>query len=153
MSPDSPLRLENQLCFALYAATNAITRSYRGLLGDVGLTYPQYLVLLALFEQQTLTSGELARALRLDAGTLTPMLKRLATAGLIERTRRSGDERVIDNRLTANGTALWDDLKETQAQVECWTQLSKPKLEALREELHKLTDALCSATERETEFA
>ncbi len=96
------LRLENQLCFALYAATNAITRSYRGVLGELGLTYPQYLVLVALLDVPSMTSGELARALRLDAGTLTPMLKRLAAAGLIERTRRTGDERVIDNKLTAD---------------------------------------------------
>jgi DNA-binding transcriptional ArsR family regulator len=100
---DDDLRLENQLCFALYAATHAITRTYRGKLGELGLTYPQYLVLLALLEQPMMTSGALARALKLDAGTLTPLLKRLATAGLVARERRAQDERVVEISLTPAG--------------------------------------------------
>ncbi len=126
------LWLDNQLCFALYAATNAITRSYRGVLGPLGLTYPQYLVLVKLLEKPSMTSGELARALRLDAGTLTPMLKRLAAAGLIERTRRLEDERVIDNQLTATGLALRDGSLEAQQHVPCRTGLRGGQIAALR---------------------
>ena len=147
MSAFDALRLENQLCFALYAATNAITRSYRGVLGELGLTYPQYLVLVALLDVPSMTSGELARALRLDAGTLTPMLKRLAAAGLIERTRRAGDERVIDNKLTDTGMALREDLLRAQQHVACRTQLEPGLLQELRDRLHSLTDTLCATPE------
>ncbi len=153
MSAYDALRLENQLCFALYAATNAITRSYRAVLGELGLTYPQYLVLVTLLDVPSLTSGELARALRLDAGTLTPMLKRLAAAGLIERTRRVGDERVIDNRLTTGGLDLRDSLLEAQRQVACRTQLAEPDVRELRERLRSLADQLCSVPDRVAEEA
>ena len=150
MSAFEALRLENQLCFALYAATNAITRSYRGVLSELGLTYPQYLVIAALLDVPSLTSGELARALKLDAGTLTPMLKRLAAAGLIERTRRAGDERVIDNKLTATGLELREELLKAQRHVVCRTQLENDELAALRHRLHELADSLCGA---QAEFA
>jgi DNA-binding MarR family transcriptional regulator len=142
MSAFDSMHLENQLCFALYAATNAITRRYRGVLGELGLTYPQYLVLLALLDVPSRTSGELARALKLDAGTLTPMLKRLAAAGLIERNRRAGDERVIDNKLTEAGYALRDDLTKAQQQVVCSTQLAADEMDDLRERLHLLVENL-----------
>ena len=137
--------LDDQLCFALYAATNAITRSYRGLLGEVGLTYPQYLVMLTLLEAGSLTSGELARALKLDAGTLTPMLKRLAAAGLIVRERRANDERVIDNRLSESGLGLQEDLGRTQREVQCRTGLDDAALASLRDTLHELADTLARA--------
>ena len=149
--PTSPLRLEDQLCFALYAATNAITRAYREKLGDIGLTYPQYLVVMALLDKPSMTSGELARALRLDAGTLTPMLKRLDAAGLIERTRRAEDERIIDNHLTAEGLALRQEMQNAQSFVVCRTELPEPGLEALRTALHELTDSLCGAAAKEAE--
>jgi DNA-binding MarR family transcriptional regulator len=142
MSAFESLHLENQLCFALYAATNAITRSYRGVLGELGLTYPQYLVLLALLDVPSRTSGELARALKLDAGTLTPMLKRLASAGLIERNRRPGDERVIDNKLTEAGYALRQDLAKARQHVVCRTQLDSAELDDLRDRLHMLVESL-----------
>ncbi len=136
------MRLDDQLCFALYAATNAITRSYRGPLAELGLTYPQYLVILTLMERHTLTSGELARALKLDAGTLTPMLKRLANAGLIERKRRTDDERVIDNQLSAAGRALQQELALAHEAVRCRTGLSGSDLAALRHTLHELAASL-----------
>ncbi len=149
--PTSPLRLEDQLCFALYAATNAITRAYREKLGDIGLTYPQYLVVMALLDKPSMTSGELARALRLDAGTLTPMLKRLDAAGLIERTRRKEDERIIDNQLTAHGLALQQEMQNAQSFVVCRTELPAHDLEALRTALHELTASLCGAPAKEAE--
>ena len=141
------LYLDNQLCFALYAATNAITRSYRSALGRVGLTYPQYLVMVSLTENDSMTSGELARALRLDAGTLTPMLKRLASSGLIERTRRVEDERIIDNQLTAAGLALREDLLEAQRSVQCRTGMEPEQVVLLRERLKALSDTLSALPE------
>jgi MarR family transcriptional regulator, organic hydroperoxide resistance regulator len=136
------LRLSHQLCFALYAATHAIIRSYRGMLGELGLTYPQYLVLVTLMEHSTMTSGELARALKLDAGTLTPLLKRLAAAGLVSRERRPEDERIVDISLTAEGWALHDGLARTQNEVACRTGLTPEDMAALRASLHDLTDSL-----------
>lgn len=139
---DSDLHLDNQLCFALYTATHAITRSYRSRLADIGLTYPQYLVLLALLEQPVMTSGALARALKLDAGTLTPLLKRLAAAGLVARHRRVADERVVEISLTEAGRALHDDLVRARERVVCHTGLSANDMALLREALQKLTESL-----------
>ncbi len=142
MLNDEDLHLNNQLCFALYAATHAITRAYRGLLGELGLTYPQYLVLLALLEQPTMTSGALARALKLDAGTLTPLLKRLAAAGLVSRERRAEDERVVEISLTHAGRALHDELLRAQQAVICRTSLAPHEMAVLRSALHGLTETL-----------
>ena len=139
---DSDLRLDNQLCFALYAATHAITRTYRSRLGELGLTYPQYLVLLALMEQPMMTSGALARALKLDAGTLTPLLKRLAAAGLVARERRVLDERVVEISLTPAGQALHDDLVRTRQTVVCRTQMTLAEIAHLRDVLQALTESL-----------
>ena len=144
---DENLRLENQLCFALYAATHAITRSYRGRLGELGLTYPQYLVLLALLEQPTMTSGALARTLQLDAGTLTPLLKRLSAAGLVARERRAEDERVVEISLTPAGRALHDDLLKAREGVVCDIGLSAAELANLRSALHHLTANLAVSDE------
>ena len=137
--------IDEQLCFALYAATNAITRSYRSRLGEFGLTYPQYLVVLTLMETPSMTSGDLARTLKLDAGTLTPMLKRLASAGLIVRTRRANDERVIDNRLTETGRALRDNMIAAQQEVRHRLGISEEVLTHLRSTLHGLTATLIHA--------
>ena len=152
MPDHEPLWLNNQLCFALYAATNAITRSYRGPLGELGLTYPQYLVLVTLLERPSMTSGDLARALKLDAGTLTPMLKRLAAAGLVERTRRAQDERVIDNQLTARGLALQESLLKAQSQVTCRTGLRQEEMGVLRDALNELTASLGKVVAEEDEL-
>ena len=152
MFADTVLHIEEQLCFALYAATNAMTRNYRALLAEFGLTYPQYLVVLTLMERSTMTSGDLARTLRLDAGTLTPMLKRLAAAGLIRRTRRSDDERVIDNTLTDAGLALHDNMVRAQTEVRSRTGLSEDNLVSLRHTLHDLTETLNHAS-KELEIA
>ena len=153
MSECESLWLDNQLCFALYAATNAITRNYRTPLEELGLTYPQYLVIVSLLEKPSMTSGELARALKLDAGTLTPMLKRLAVSGLIERTRRVDDERVIDNRLTERGQALQEDLLKTQNGVSCKAGMPASEIAALRHILHSLADSLSQNAEVALESA
>ncbi len=102
------LDLDMQLCFPLYATTRAVTRRYAELLTDVGLTYPQYLVMLALWSSSPLTVGELGERLRLDSGTLTPLLKRLESAGHVERRRDSNDERRVLVEPTPSGAALQD---------------------------------------------
>lgn len=110
---DDILKLENQICFPLYAASLAMMRAYRPLLADLGLTYPQYLVMLALWEKRCLTVKELGGVLHLDSGTLTPLLKRLEAAGLVNRRRRQLDERVVEVSLTGSGR----DLKRRAADV------------------------------------
>src|SRR5215475_10403391 len=98
---DDTLRLDHHLCFALYRASRAFTRAYAPLLEPLGLTYPQYLVFLALWERDGRPVHELGDCLVLDSGTLTPLLKRLEQRGLIERRRRGDDERVVEIFLTA----------------------------------------------------
>ena len=91
-----PLLLDNQLCYALYAAAHRMTKSYRPMLERMGLTYPQYLVLLVLWETDGVTVSEIGRRLRLDSGTLTPVLKRLEAGGFLVRNRRRTDEREVE---------------------------------------------------------
>lgn len=100
------LFLENQLCFALYAASLAMTKLYRPLLADAGITYPQYIVLLALWQTDGMSVGALGAAVALDSGTLTPLLKRMEQAGLLVRQRTAEDERKVIVWLTARGSAL-----------------------------------------------
>lgn len=102
------LRLDQQLCFPLYAASNLMTRLYRPLLEELGLTYPQYLAMLALWEASPCTVSALGERLLLDSGTLTPLLKRLEAAGLVRRVRDAADERRVLVSLTDNGLALRD---------------------------------------------
>ncbi|SMO63773.1 MarR family winged helix-turn-helix transcriptional regulator [Melghirimyces algeriensis] len=106
MNKDSMLALDNQLCFAVYACSREIFRFYRPLLDELGLTYPQYLTLLVLWEKGELTVKELGSLLFLDSGTLTPMLKRMESAGLIRRQRSPKDERKVNVSLTEDGKAL-----------------------------------------------
>jgi len=103
---DQALRLDNQLCFALYSASLAMTKLYKPLLDELGITYPQYLVLLVLWERDGITVSELGERLSLDSGTLTPLLKRLETAGLVSRLRDTQDERRVLVRLSAAGREL-----------------------------------------------
>src|ERR1700761_624923 len=103
---DDPLRLDRQVCFPLYAASNLINRLYRPVLGKLGLTYPQYLVMLVLWEQEPQTVGGLGGRLYLDSGTLTPLLKRMEAAGLVVRQRDTQDERRVQIALTDKGRAL-----------------------------------------------
>lgn len=106
------LKLDNQLCFPLYAATRQFTKIYRPLLEKFNVTYPQYLVLLVLFETDTLSVKALGERLFLDSGTLTPMLKRMEERGLIQRARSLQDERVVEVSLTEKGKALESEIEE-----------------------------------------
>lgn len=103
---DDPLRLDRQVCFPLYAATNLINRLYTPVLRELGLTYPQYLVLLVLWEEEPQTVGSLGARLYLDSGTLTPLLKRMEAGGLIKRQRDPNDERRVLVTLTGQGRTL-----------------------------------------------
>ncbi len=106
--PAPSLDLDDQLCFALYAASRAVTARYRPMLEEIGLTYPQYLVMMLLWEQDDQTVGQLGARLSLDSGTLSPLLKRLTAAGLVTRHRRIEDERSVSISLTPAGRALKD---------------------------------------------
>jgi DNA-binding MarR family transcriptional regulator len=106
MNNHEMLKLDNQLCFSLYACSRAISRMYRPLLDELGLTYPQYLVMMVLWDKDETTVKELCDLLDLDSGTLTPMLKRMEGAGLLQRQRSKQDERVVVVRLTETGRAL-----------------------------------------------
>jgi MarR family transcriptional regulator, organic hydroperoxide resistance regulator len=133
------LLLDQQLCFALYAASRSVTGLYRPLLEPLGLTYPQYLVMLVLWEQDGLTVRELGQRLQLDSGTLTPLLKRLQTAGLVDRQRRKEDEREVDIRLTDAGLALREQASGIPECLAQCMQLSLDQMQALRDELKRLT--------------
>ena len=103
---EDPLSLDRQVCFPLYAATNLLTRLYGPVLGELGLTYPQYLVMLVLWELEPQTVGDLGARLHLDSGTLTPLLKRMEAAGFVTRKRDPSDERRVLISLTQNGHRL-----------------------------------------------
>ena len=103
------LKLNNQVCFPLYACTKELVRQYTPYLKELGLTYTQYLVMMVLWEKETVSSRELAECLRLDYGTLTPVLKRLQEAGYMDKERSQDDERVLTLTLTDKGRDLKDD--------------------------------------------
>lgn len=136
------LRLDDQLCFALYAATIAITRAYRPLLRKLGITYPQYLTLMALWQHGDATVGELARRLDLPPHALTPLLRRLERAGLILRRRSPLDTRVVLVELTPDGVRLEQAAAAVQCTVACSTGLTPHALAALRGKLHDLVNDL-----------
>ncbi|MET0336331.1 MAG: MarR family transcriptional regulator [Caulobacter sp.] len=113
------LRLDDQLCFALYSTVHALNRAYKPLLEPLGLTYPQYLVLLVLWEDGAQTVGGIGERVGLESSTLTPLLKRMETAGLISRTRSPQDERVVRITLTAAGEALKEKAKAVPPALLC----------------------------------
>jgi DNA-binding MarR family transcriptional regulator len=114
---DPELLLDNQLCFLVYRLHRGITDLYRPILAELGLTYPQYLVMLVLWEEQPLTVSRLGERLHLDSGTLSPLLKRLEAAGLVDRTRSSTDERSVQVSLTTAGRTLRRRAKEVPARI------------------------------------
>ncbi|MCX4388485.1 MarR family transcriptional regulator [Micromonospora peucetia] len=137
------LVLRRQVCFALYAASRALTDVYRPVLDEFGLTYPQYLVLLVLWERDDdPTVSELGAALRLDSGTLSPLLKRLEGAGLVVRTRSARDERRVEVGLTGDGRALRHRMGEVPLRVARATGLTEAELVALRDTLTRVTETI-----------
>jgi len=142
------LALKHQLCFALYAATHAVTRAYRAGLEQAGLTYTQYLVMMVLWEKDTVSVGSIAQRLDLDSATLTPLLKRLETSGFIERKRNKDDERIVEISLTKAGDALQDQIAKVQNGVECQTGLNNNEFVALKATLNRLVEAMSPSNEK-----
>jgi DNA-binding MarR family transcriptional regulator len=146
ISTPKALTLDEALCFALYSASRALTGFYRPLLDELGITYPQYLVLLALWERDRVPVGALAERLRLDYGTLSPLLKRLQAAGLITRERRADDERSVTISLTEAGRALHARADCIPEEVFAATGLDAESFEGLRETLQRLTAAVSASS-------
>ncbi|MEU7753992.1 MarR family transcriptional regulator [Micromonospora sp. NPDC049101] len=138
------LGLRRQVCFALYAASRALTDVYRPILDEVGITYPQYLVLLVLWERpdDAPTVSELGTELRLDSGTLSPLLKRLEGAGLVVRRRSARDERRVEVGLTEQGAALREQLCDVPLRIAQATGLGIAELVTLRDTLNRVTDTI-----------
>jgi len=130
--------LENQLCFALYSTSLAMTKLYKPLLDQLGLTYPQYVVMLVLWEEDGLTVSGLGERLFLDSGTLTPLLKRLESAALITRVREASDERCVRIKLTASGRKLKTRAAGVPACILSATGLTRAGLMSLTQEINAL---------------
>ena len=139
---DQLLRLDNQICFAVYSASHAFNRVYKPLLDRLGLTYPQYLVMLVLWEREGVPVKEIGERLHLDSGTLTPLLKRLEQAGLVKRTRSSEDERQVLIGLTAQGQALKDKARAVPPSILAASQCSVAELAAVKNKIVALRDRL-----------
>jgi DNA-binding MarR family transcriptional regulator len=141
------LALENQLCFALYSASLAMTKTYKPLLDKIGLTYPQYLVMLVLWQEEDLLVKSIGEKLFLDSGTLTPLLKRLEASGLILRTRDLQDERQVRITLTKEGRSLKRRAQDIPAQVLCASGQPVDALVSLRSQLALIRDDLVRSNE------
>jgi DNA-binding MarR family transcriptional regulator len=142
---DDPLTLDNQFCFALYSASLAMTKAYKPALEKLGLTYPQYLVMLVLWQQDDILVKAIGERLFLDSGTLTPLLKRLETSSLIARTRDDADERQVRITLTKEGRALKKKAQNVPHQMLCASGQSKQMLEHLRTQLSMIRTDLARA--------
>jgi MarR family transcriptional regulator, organic hydroperoxide resistance regulator len=139
---DDTLKLDAQLCFLLYTATRAVTQAYGPLLGPLGLTYPQYLVMLVLWEEDGVSVGRLGQRLYLDSGTLTPLLKRMEVQGLVERRRSQEDERVVEIHLSEAGRKLREHATGVPSALFCRTGLTLKAGVRLAEELRQVLAGL-----------
>ncbi|MFJ3610998.1 MULTISPECIES: MarR family winged helix-turn-helix transcriptional regulator [Streptomyces] len=139
------LRLDRQICFSLHAAARAFNGVYREALKDLGLTYPQYLVMLVLWEHGELPVKGIGERLRLDSGTLSPLLKRLEAAGYVERRRSAEDERSVTARVTAEGAALRERALGVPRRIAAATGLDLADIADLRERLGTLSERLDGA--------
>jgi DNA-binding MarR family transcriptional regulator len=142
---DQPLLLGNQLCFAVYSTAHAFNRFYKPLLDRLGLTYPQYLVMLVLWEEDAMSVKEIGERLFLDSGTLTPLLKRLEAAGLVKRTRSTEDERQVIVALTPQGEGLKEKARNLPLSILAASECSVAELTELRSEIVSLRDKLNAA--------
>ncbi|MGW1670366.1 MarR family winged helix-turn-helix transcriptional regulator [Streptomyces sp. NPDC002324] len=156
ISEEDFLRLDRQICFSLHAASRAFNSVYRVALKELGITYPQYLVMLVLWERGELPVKKLGEHLRLDSGTLSPLLKRLEAAGLVQRERSARDERSVVVRPTGEGAALRERALAVPRRIVSATTLDLDEIRDLRDRLDRLTTALDEAaleepTEQPTE--
>ena len=136
------LHLNNQICFPIYAASRLVMQAYRPLLAELGLTYPQYLVMMVLWETDARTVRELGERLYLDSGTLTPLLKRLEKQGLLTRNRRKEDDRTVENHLTDAGRDLQKLAVDIPAELVCNAELDRVELGDLQLKLNALLNKL-----------
>ncbi|QWG18416.1 MarR family transcriptional regulator [Bradyrhizobium sediminis] len=139
---DQPLRLDNQICFAIYSTAHAFNRVYKPLLDRLGLTYPQYLVMLVLWERDGVPVKDIGERLFLDSGTLTPLLKRLEAARLVRRTRSTEDERQVLIALTPQGQALRETARAVPQSILAASACSIPELSAIKNDIIALRDRL-----------
>jgi DNA-binding MarR family transcriptional regulator len=148
---NAAVRVEDQLCFALYAASRAATAAYRPYLDEVGLTYPRYLVMLVLWEQKDISIGEIGRRLFLDSGTLSPLLKKLESDHLVKRFRDPDDERVVKVKLTPQGEALEETMARMRSALSCKLTLSAGEANDLRNRVRLLFNQLVEIVEEPNE--
>ncbi|HEY4020968.1 MAG TPA: MarR family transcriptional regulator [Pseudonocardiaceae bacterium] len=144
--PGTSMLVEDQMCFALYAASRAVTALYRPLLDELGLTYPQYLVLLVLWAEGPSQVKDIGAALALDYGTLSPLIKRLEKAGLVSRQRRADDERSVQVVLTDEGVALREKARAVPPVIAAAMNLPPARFDDLRAGLRQLTDSVIAHT-------
>lgn len=144
---DAPLPVDQQFCFAVYSAAHALNRVYKPLLDPLGITYPQYLVLLVLWERDQRLVGEIGEALNLDSSTLTPLLKRMEAAGLLSRARETGDQRQVRVALTAKGRAMKAEAARFPERMLAASGCDAGMLTALRDGLFGVRDSMLSATD------
>ncbi|MGX1318153.1 DNA-binding MarR family transcriptional regulator [Bradyrhizobium sp. USDA 377] len=142
LSALDPQRLDNQICFAVYSAAHAFNRVYKPLLDRLGLTYPQYLVMLVLWERDDVPVKEIGEKLFLDSGTLTPLLKRLEAAHLVKRTRSREDERQVLIALTSQGHALKEKARSVPQSILAASDCSVSELVTMKDEIVALRDRL-----------
>jgi DNA-binding MarR family transcriptional regulator len=145
--PGPSVALDDQLCFALYAASRAMTARYRPMLEEIGLTYPQYLVMMLLWEQDNQTVGQLGARLALDSGTLSPLLKRLTAAGLVTRHRRVEDERSVSIALTEAGRSLEEKALSISSEMIGAIGFDMTEFDDLKQRLRLLTDRVAPHAE------
>ncbi len=139
---DELLKLDNQLCFALYAASRAVTQTYRPLLDELELTYPQYLVMLVLWERDGLTVNEIGDLLKLDSGTLTPLLKKMEGRGLLNRSRDKDDERRVIISLLPEGRKLKRKASKIPEMLLCRSGLSREDFSELKRNINGLIERI-----------
>tara|TARA_R110000868_G_scaffold84334_3_gene237754 strand:- start:217 stop:666 length:450 start_codon:yes stop_codon:yes gene_type:complete len=144
-APCAELLLDNQLCFALYSTSLMMTKVYKPLLQELGLTYPQYLTMMVLWEGDGITVGDVSSRLLTDPGSVTPLLKRLEAEGLLKRTRSSVDERVVELFLTDKGLTLRERAKAIPTCILSASEQSMAELSTLKNELIALRDNLQKA--------
>ena len=142
MTKFNNLLLKNQLCFSLYAATNSVIRYYRFYLKEIGITYPQYLVLITLWESNTSTASEIGAILKLDLPTITPILQKLEAMKFISRKRSEEDNRIIIVSLTEKGLEIEKIIAEIQHKVACKTHLTDKEFNKLKDTLNELTETM-----------
>ena len=149
LNPDSMLALDNQFCFALYSASHAMTKTYKPMLDRLGLTYPQYLVMLVLWEHDGILVKDIGARLYLDSGTLTPLLKRLEASGLVARQRDAQDERQVRITLTPKAQLLKEQARAIPPQVLCASRAQISELGSLRSRLAQVRSDLFKSMEND----